>query len=783
MTDVRDAVASFRDDRPGADDALREVLAVDADADTWEFDDVDVTTGVFGELVSRDIVERHDDGYRLADRAAVAAAVSDGTTTTEVRTDTDATASPALRDRISLPTASRRRLAGLVLALCLVVAFRVTSLPAVYQNGHVVLLANDPYFYRHWVFEFLAAGRSPLAVSGGIEVGEPLLVATLQTATTLLGGTPRVADQVLAWYPVVAAVGSALAVYWLARQLTDDHRVAIASVVLLAVLPVHGYRTALGFADHHAFDYLILGLTFAAVVTFERAGVTSMRELASRYIWPWVGLAGVGIAAHVLAWNAGALLLVPLAAFAVVRALVIVRHDEPAAAMGPLLCSTALGGVLAYAGHAGFGWQSFHMIAPAVLLAGGVVVVTIVAGLARWQDVGLTPAVVGIVGSGAVLLVAAVVLLPEFGAELSQEVSRQFLGGERDIAETRSLFDTDLGFIVAPFGYFGLSIFFALPVFAWAGWFGWAKNRGEWLAFGAYAWVLFVISISQVRFAGHLALPTAVGAGLAFVWLAAKVGEFAVPGTGRHGDASDARQSWRGLDGTDGTRATDRDLRSTASVVVGLFLLIGGLGTVMTPIGTAALTPDSDTVTAAVEMDTHAAEHDLTGQDQYVFSEWSWNRMYNAMVSNQSRSYGYARANFGDFLSSTDNAAWYDRLQNRAGFVVVTELDDFDDAPDATMYGQLQRGWGIDTHYRVVFAAEDGTKAYAIVPGRTVNGPATGESVPVSGTMTFDDRTQNVSTTVPVENGTYSVRLSTPGTYTIGNRTVTVTGTQTINGS
>ena len=34
MTDVRDAVASFRDDRPGADDALREVLAVDADADT-----------------------------------------------------------------------------------------------------------------------------------------------------------------------------------------------------------------------------------------------------------------------------------------------------------------------------------------------------------------------------------------------------------------------------------------------------------------------------------------------------------------------------------------------------------------------------------------------------------------------------------------------------------------------------------------------------------------------------------------------------------------------------
>jgi len=157
--------------------------------------------------------------------------------------------------------------------------------------------------------------------------------------------------------------------------------------------------------------------------------------------------------------------------------------------------------------------------------------------------------------------------------------------------------------------------------------------------------------------------------------------------------------------------------------------------------------------------------------------------MHNGLISGESQSYGYARANFGEFLSSTDKAAWYDRLRNRAGFVVVTELDNFEDASDETMYGQLQRGWGIDTHYRVVFAAADGTKAYAIVPGRVVSGSASGDRVTVSGTMWFDDRTQNVSTTIPVENGTYSVRLSTPGTYTIGNRTVTVTENQTLGGS
>mgnify|MGYP002762993565 CR=1 FL=1 len=106
---------------------------------------------------------------------------------------------------------------------------------------------------------------------------------------------------------------------------------------------------------------------------------------------------------------------------------------------------------------------------------------------------------------------------------------------------------------------------------------------------------------------------------------------------------------------------------------------------------------------------------------------------------------------------------------------MVAEIEELQNAPDAAIYAQLQREWGIDTHYRVLFAADDGRKAFAIVPGTVVNGSATGDTVPVSGTMEFNNRTQEVSTTVPVENGTYSVRISTPGTYRIGNQTVTVT--------
>lgn len=780
MTDVRDAVASFRQDRPDADDVLRTVLAVDADSDAWTFNDVDVGTGVFGELVSRGIVEQKGDGYRLADRAAVEAVVADNSTKAP---HTNATDDRSLLETLSHPPISNQTLAGAVLALCLVIAVRLTSILTVYQQDYVVLLANDPYFYRYWLFDFVNATRSPLTVAEGIKIGEPLLVATLQLTTAVLGGTPGVADHVLAWYPIVAAVGSAIAVYAVAQRLTGDRRVAIASVVLLAVIPIHGYRSALGFADHHAFDYLILGITFASVVAFERAEITAAGDLLTRRVWPWTLLAAVGIAAHVLAWNAGALLIVPLAVLAAARALTVVKHRTSIATMAPLLFSTALGGTLAYVVHTTLEWQTINMVVPPLLLAGGVALVTVVAAIAHRLKLGPIPTLFGIIASGTILLVGVTSLLPEFGAELTQEVSRQFLNGERDIAETQSLFDTDLGFIAAPFGYFGLSIFFALPVFVWGSWFGWTRNRGDWLTLSAYAWTFFVFSLAQVRFAGHLALPTAASAGVAFVWLAAKVGEFDAPGTGASASAADERRAWKGLDDDTATNADDRDLRSTVTVLIGLFLLLGGLGAVMTPIGTAALSPTDEAVAATDRMDDYATAQNLTWRDNYVFSEWSWNRMHNGLISGESQSYGYARDNFGEFLSSTNNAAWYDRLRNRAGFVVVSELDNFEDAPDDTIYAQLQREWGVDTHYRVLYAGDDGTKAFAIVPGRVVSGPASGGSVAVSGTMAFDNRTRNVSTTIPVENGMYSVRLSTPGTYTIGNRTVTVTENQTLGGS
>ena len=59
------------DERPELESALEAALAVDDEHDEWSFDDIDVDSGAFGELVSRGIVEKRSDEYAVTDPAAV----------------------------------------------------------------------------------------------------------------------------------------------------------------------------------------------------------------------------------------------------------------------------------------------------------------------------------------------------------------------------------------------------------------------------------------------------------------------------------------------------------------------------------------------------------------------------------------------------------------------------------------------------------------------------------------------------------------------------------------
>jgi dolichyl-diphosphooligosaccharide--protein glycosyltransferase len=220
------------------------------------------------------------------------------------------------------------------------------------------------------------------------------------------------------------------------------------------------------------------------------------------------------------------------------------------------------------------------------------------------------------------------------------------------------------------------------------------------------------------------------------------------------------------------------------------------MGVMMTPLQMNFLTHSEAEYQAAAFMDDYAAAQDWEYPDNYVFSQWGENRMYNALVSGESRSYGYARSNYETFLTATASGEWYDRLQPRR-FVVTKTLDGTEWEPPAeSMYARLHLNDGAGTgHYRLVFQSGDGSvKVFSLVEGAQLQG-----TVPANASADGGRTSEwQVSTTVelpsgetvtysrmvtPDSSGEFQVRVAQPGEYTIGDRSVVVSDAAVVNGS
>ena len=756
MNETTDELEELLADKPDLEETFETLLDIDA-AGPWEFDDVPLDSGTFGEVVSRGIVEKVDGEYRLADPDGVRA-VLEGEPSTA--TQTDHSGSPTLR---SVPfDADWQALRPLAVGLVVIFLARVYMYPQVFRPEAITLLGNDPYMYRYLLLELARDNAGVFAVTSGIKVGEPLLVSTLWTITAILGGAKETGFGVLAWYPVGAALINGVFVYFIAMLLTRDRRVALAALVLLAVTPIHATGTALGFSDHHAFDLVWLALTMTAI--------TWLAMRPDRAAWKTgLAIAGVaiGVSGQVLAWNAGGLLLVPIALYGVIHAGVAVRDDQSVVrALGPVTLGVAIGALLSWVVHLQAGWQSQYMVLTPTLLAGGLLGVLAVAEVGRRLALSAPVVGAGLLGVGIVSIVVTSVVFADFTGEAVSELTQLVAKtGQEEIAEVKSIFSTDYGFIAGPFFFFGVSLFFALPYLFWGFWHGVKRSRPAWVAAGAYGLVFFILGVIRVRFANQLALIAAVFSGLAFVHIYAVVTE---------GDRPNILAGSRPQSIVPVT--WNRPERSTVFALVGVFLLVGGLGAMMTPLRVNLLTYDQSQYDAAMYMDRHADEQDLEYPGSYVFSEWGENRMYNALVSGESRSYGYARANYQDFITSPNGSQWYDRLTDR-GYIVTTDIDRGDIRSQA-LQTQLHRYDGRETsHYRLLYASEDeSVKVFSPVAGATITGTAEGNrSVSISGEM------DAAPVAIPAEwsvrtdaSGQYTVDIPTPGTYRIGEHRVTV---------
>jgi len=782
MTDVREATDDLLAEKPDLESDLRELLAVDERADGWTFDDVPFDSGTFGELVSRNIVVKEDGEYEVVDPDAVRASL-DGDDKPD---DGDESAVLAFSS-LSLPSVSRETAGVLGGALLFVAAMRAYFVGHVFRPDGVLLSSNDPYYYRYWVdqlsieavgiFDFSVLSDLPGAVANG----EPLMVATLWWVTNALGGADA-SGAVLAWYPVLSALVIGVLVYAIAVRVTGDRRVGIASVLLLGVIPAFAYRTGLGFSDHHAFDYPWLALTALALVELADVGHADLEDAKT---WIASGVLGVAVAGQVMAWEAGPLLVGALGIFVAVRTVADVRAGESSlAANAPIVVGLAVASMLSHLAHTGFGWHSGVVAYSPALVLVGVVGVSLVGEAFHRTELPAfvfgTTEVAGALGGLALLQV----FLPAYAQQLNSQFGR--LLGKSGPAEAKSLFAGAIGPLIGPVLELGFVWVLGLPVLLYAGWRAYRDNHTSWLVVVTYGGYFLIMAALQRRFVGELAPFFAILAGWGFVAFAAKMDIVRWPAF-----VKDESKSLRG--DSDETPSLGLPSRSTITALVVLFLFVSSAGAVQTTVRHEQVKIGVDNYAAAQAIDAYADQRGLEYRENYVLSKWGRNRMYNYFVNGEARGYGFARNNYEPFLAANNSEAQYQRLNNRVGFVITKDLDLPGQVPSDIMYSRLHFRFGSAGddgapgvgHYRAMYASDDGSvKVFALVPGANITGtgPA-GETVTVSTDVELESAAFEYRRKVMVDqNGTFSVTVPYPGTYSVGDRSVDVSEKAVENG-
>ena len=656
----------------------------------------------------------------------------------------------AVSDGVGGGRIGRRHLLGA--ALRVLVATRLFSVRAVVHPDGVALLSNDPYFYRTLVDRTVDGGG--WALTSRALVGEPLFVATAAVAAALLGGS----GVALAVYPVVATSLSGWLVYAVATRLSDDYRVGLASVLWLATVPVHAWRTSLGGGDHHAFDYLWLAVTILALVRL----LDTTRE-ADRIDAATLGIA---VAAQVLAWEAGPLLVAPAALAVGAVPLLSVDTEDATARLRPVAVGFGVAAVGAVGVHVLTGWQTWAIVVvPGLACLGTVGAV----GLAMLAANTGRPRVTYVLGGSLGIGVGAAILWRAAPTLRTTLVSGLDFLARRGGWEMAGLF-TDFGPVFGPAILLGYAPFLALGglVVAVRG-----LRRGEvgWLVVVAYAGVFGAVAARHRRFAGEFALPLAVLAGVGFV----------------------AALRWLGL--APPTRADGDGVsfpgRRRALVLGGVSLAAYAPGVHFTRLVVGEQVVDPRLYRAARWIERESADRGLTYPENYVLSEEGRNRMFNYFVNGRSLSAEFAADTYLSFLTAGSLTEWYRRLADRVGFVVVRTVPTYESGGIASGMppnyrrlhhdlGSASGGFDGTGHFRAVYTSPDRyVSVFELVAGATLVGRVapnervtvvTGVSLP-TGSIEFTFR----RTAEADGEGRVAVTVPHPGRYRFAGRTVRVT--------
>jgi dolichyl-diphosphooligosaccharide--protein glycosyltransferase len=665
-------------------------------------------------------------------------------------------------------------------ALGLVFLVRVwVPFDEVFRNGAVVLAGNDAYARLFFVEQLLETGGSPVhpvdvaGMSETIRENDVMMIWTLWLFAWLFGGDVQAARLVFAWYPVVAALITAVLLYLLVVRLTGDRWTAVLAMVILALTPAHAFRTMLGFGDHHAFDYVALMLTATALAWLVSMETSDRRPWTRRDWWLVSGLSGGAVAAQSLGWRGGPMLFGPLVLYAIVGLALAVRAGRsPEFESSGLLFGLGIGSLLAALIHLGPNWApAYRGFAPLLLfgLVVGLVAVAVVVDrleLPWWGILLVSPVIVG-GWLESIWLIAPRLLGPlnRFRGFLESATLKQTW----EIGEAASL----IGSVRVPLLLFGLLLLVAVPVMVWGVVLVAREHRPAWVVGLAYGWFFLGLSVNRIRFTGFLAMFAAAFAAVGVVYLAERYFERR-PTTPLETELA-ASSSW--------IAPEDRRALIQSGRVLGLVLLLLGLGLAQVPGTMGQITYDDSEYEVATWMAAYSDKRGWTYPENYVFSEWGSNRFYNYLVSGQSESYTYARQNYRTFVSSTDSAGWYEALAGGTGFIVIRSSSfaypaDSMQVRLAERFGSAGEGVAGLAHYRLVYRSDDGRfSVFTLVPGATIVGNASpGETVEVRTDVTVGETSFTYRRSARADDdGRFEVTVPYPGEYRVAGGDATVT--------
>lgn len=543
----------------------------------------------------------------------------------------------------------RRDLAPLAIGLVLVAAFRSLTAPQVFRD-RVYLAGNDPWHYLHWTERALREGifTVPLAHR------DPLTVEVLAVASWLVGGVDA-APFVLAVYPVVSALITGACLYAIAIWLTGDRRLALLSMLFLAVLPASAVRTILGFGDHHAMDFLFLSLTMATLVWLYTDRPRGRGDVA-------VVILGLCVTAQAHAWGAGALLLAPLGIFLTVASLVDIGERSPLGHHGSVLISLGLAGglsLLAYplfvgspstGGGAGGSWTFLpeaRALFPAGLFLASLTVV-VVAEVAHRHDIGTQSAAIGTSVAGIVGLAPVVIAAPNLIFN-----NLDYLLRGADIAEMASLLSGEGLFGVEYLGALGVVALIGLVLGAVRG----VRGQTRWLLCTVYACFFLILAVFKIRLLGEAStiLPLFIAVG--FLWFAARLG----------------------IVDRDGRDLDSLFERETLVPVALLVLIVAIAAVIQGPIFAGELAADDQTV-ATAEWMADDVDEISPNASRAVVAHWNHAMLYNHIVSGESESYGFSKGRYEEVLE--DPCSSRARLEEHGVAYLVVDGDVPDRVPE-----------------------------------------------------------------------------------------------------